>query len=191
MTQSKLIGSAEIVRELKKYEPELFKQLKKDLRTDLNPIIKPIQGEINSEVTNTLRSVMIGRGRSESGMFHNGRSSWSGATITAKASTNPRSLIFIEAAGRNGKVGFNYAELAGIERRRPRPRSREYVKNGRTMRHAVNGQGLEFNAKLRREFGKPGRFAWIRVLKQKPQIEKKVSVIADRYNIKVNRRIVR
>lgn len=182
MARSTLQGSAEVIRELRKYEPELFKELRKNIKSELNPIIKPIQGEINSEVTNAIRSAMPG-------MFHSGRSAWTDATLDARLTTKPKELVFINAAGRVGKVGFNYAELAGIERRKPRPQSREYVKNGRTMRHRVNGQGLAFNAKLAREFGKPGRFAFIRVVKQTPAIERKVSRIADKYNLKVNRRL--
>lgn len=182
MARSKLSGSAEAIRELRKYEPELYKEFRKKLNTELNPIIKPIQGQINSEITATIQSVMPG-------LFHNGRSSWTGATLSTRVTSNPKQLIFINAAGRLGKVGFNYAELAGIQRRKPRPLSREYTKNGRIMRHRVNGQGLAFNAKLQREFGKPGRFAWIRVVKQKPEIENKMLGIADQYNIKVNRRL--
>lgn len=182
MAKSVLTGSAEAIRELKKYEPELYKELRKKLNSDLNPIIKPIQGDINTEITNSLRASMPG-------LFHNGRSAWTGANMTSRVSTNPRNLISITASGRRGKVGFNYAELAGIMRRKPRPISREYVKNGRTMRHRVNGQGVAFNDKLLREFGKPGRFAWIRVLKQKPAIEKKVERIADSYGIALSRRL--
>jgi len=182
MARSTLQGSAEVIRELKKYEPELFKELRKSIKSELNPIIKPIQGQINSEVTNALRSTMPG-------MFHSGRSAWSGATLDARLTTKPKELVFINATGRTGKVGFNYAELAGIERRKPRPLSREYVRNGVTRRHRVNGQGLAFNAKLAREFGKPGRFAFIRVVKQTPAIELKVLRITDKYNVRVNRRL--
>lgn len=182
MARSMLTGSAEAIKELRKYESELFKQFRKDLTSQLSPIIKPIQGQINSQVTNELKAEMPG-------MFHNGRSSWSGVNISTRVSTKPKELIYINAAGRLGKVGFNYAELAGIQRRKPRPISREYVKNGRTMRHRVNGQGLEFNDKLNRTFGKTGRFAFIRVVKQTPAVERKVLFVTEKYNLKVNRRL--
>lgn len=182
MARSQLTGGAEAIRELKKYSPELYKQLRKNLNSELNPIIKPIQGEINSEVSNAIRTVMPG-------MFHNGRSAWNGANISARVSTNPKSLISIVATGRVSKFGFDYAELAGIQRRKPRPLSRTYTKDGVTMRHRVNGQGYAFNRKLKQEFGKPGRFAWIRVLRRKPQIEVKVIRIADQYNISLNRKL--
>lgn len=182
MAKSILTGSSEAIRELKKYEPGLYKELGRQLRSELNPIIRPIQSQINSEVTGILKSKMPG-------LFHSGRSSWSGATLNAKVSVKPANLITVEARGRKQNVGFDYAELAGIQRRRPRPLSRAYEKNGQTVQHRVNGQGLAFNAKLTREFGKPGRFAWIRVLRQKPEIEKRVSDIADFFNIQVSRRL--
>ena len=182
MARSQLTGGAEAIRELKKYSPELYKQLRKDLNSDLNPVIKPIQGEINSEVTTAMRDKM-------KGMFHSGRSAWTGANISARISTNPKSLITIVATGRTSKFGFDYAELAGIQRRKPRPTSRSYTKNGVTMTHAVNGQGYAFNNKLRQEFGKPGRFAWIRILRRKPIIERKVLDIAEKYNITLNRKL--
>lgn len=182
MARSKLSGSAEAIRELRRYEPGLYKEFAKKLKSELRSIVQPVQSQINSEITSALKSSMPG-------MFHNGRSSWSGATLSTRVTSKPKELIFINATGRVGKVGFNYAELAGIERRRPRPISRPYTKNGRTMQHRVNGQGLAFNAKLQREFGKPGRFAWSKVIKQKPEIENKVLHITNLYNIKVTRRL--
>jgi len=183
MAKSGLSGSADVIRVLKEVEPELFKELKKNLTSDINPIVKPIQSEINSQVTQEIQGVM-------KGMFHTGRSSWNGATLSARTSTRPRDLIFINATGQRSHFGFDYAELAGIRRRPPRRRSRPYLKNGRPMTHAVNGQGDAFITKLNTEFGKPGRFAWIRVLKRKPQIEEKTQIITDAFGIKVSRRLM-
>jgi hypothetical protein len=170
------------MRLLKEFEPELFKELRKKIVSELKPIVTPIQSEINSQVTQELRSKMPG-------MFHNGRSSWSGVTMSPRISTRPRDLVFINAAGTKGQVGYNYAELAGIQRRSPRPVSRTYTKDGQARTHRVNGQGIAFNAKLAKEFGKPGRFAWIRTLRRKPEIEGKVENIARDFGIKLTRRL--
>jgi hypothetical protein len=124
------------------------------------------------------------------GMFHQGRSSWNGARLTARVSVNPKDLITVTATGRSSAFGFDYAELAGIRRRPARRKSRTYTKNGRATSHAVNGQGDAFISKLNTEFGKPGRFAWIRVLKRKPQIEEKTQIITDAFGIKVSRRLM-
>ena len=190
MAKSGLSGSSEAMRMLKEFEPGLYKELGKQLRTQLNPIIKPIQSEINSSVTQEVFNAMQSSNRpGKSGMFHNGRSSWTGANITARVGVKPSDLITVTATGRNRSFGFDYAELAGIQRRPPRATSKSYTRNGESRRHRVNGQGLAFNEKLGREFGKPGRFAWIRVLRRKPEIEAKVENIADTFGVKLSRRL--
>ena len=114
MARSGLQGSAETIKMLKTYESDLYKEMRKQVNSQLKPVISPIEGEINSSVTSSLRNQM-------SGMFHNGRTAWSGVKVTPKISTRPRDLLFIEGKGRNAgldtQVGFEYAELAGIERR--------------------------------------------------------------------------
>lgn len=182
MAKSGLSGSSETIKVLKELEPELYKDIRKEINSQLKPILNPIQAEINSQVTNEMRSKMPN-------IFHNGRSGWSGARLTPRVSTRPKDLIFINATGQKQQFGFDYAELAGIRRRPPRRRSKSYTINGQPRTHAVNGQGDYFIDKLQREFGKPGRFAWIRVLKRKPEIESKVQDTADKFGVKLSRRL--
>ena len=182
MAKSGLSGSSETIKVLKQLEPDLYKELRKKVSSELKPILNPIKSEINSSVTAEMKEKMPG-------MFHNGRSAWSGVNITARVTTRPRDLIFINATGRKGQVGFDYAELAGIRRRGPRRMSKPYTLNGATRRHAVNGQGDAMISKLQRDFGKPGRFAFVRVLRRKPEIERKVQDIADGFGIKLSRRL--
>lgn len=182
MAVSGLSGSSETIKVLKQLEPDLFKEVRKKVNSELKPILNPIKAEINSSVTAEMKDKMPG-------MFHNGRSGWSGVNISARVSTRPKDLIFINATGRKGQVGFDYAELAGIRRRGPRKVSKSYTINGQTRTHAVNGQGDAMITKLQKDFGKPGRFAFIRVLKRKPEIERKVQDIADEFGIKLSRRL--
>lgn len=187
MARAKLQGSAETLRMLRTYESDLYKEFRKSVNSQLKPTLSPIEGEINSSVTSSLRSQM-------SGMFHNGRSAWSGVKVTPKVSLRPRDLLFIEGKGRSGgmdtQVGFEYAELAGIERRPPRPVSKGWGSNSVGYHSYIyNGQGKAFNRKLTQAYGKPGRFLWKRVLKRKPELESKVLDIAERLNIKINRRL--
>jgi len=182
MAKSGLHGSQEAIKVLQQLEPELYKEIRKRVVSELKPVLAPIQGEINSQVTGEMRSKMPG-------MFHNGRSAWNGARLAPRVTTKAKELIFINATGNKGQVGFDYAELAGIRRRPARRLSRSYTRDGETRRHRVNGQGDAMIQKLSTEFGKPGRFAWIRVLKRKPEIEGKVQNIADDYGIKLSRRL--
>lgn len=188
MQKSKLIGNAEVLRELKVYEKGLHNQFKKSMNSELTPILKPIEGEINSTVGSSLRNRMRG-------MFHNGRTAWSGVEVKIKTSLRPRDLIFIEGKGRNAgldtQVGFEYAELAGIDRGRP-PRQLSKGWGSTSVgyhSYIYNGQGKVFNRRLTETYGRPGRFLWKRVMNRKNTIEFKVLKVAELYNIKVERRM--
>jgi len=188
MQKSKLIGSAETMRELKYYrEKGLQNQFKKSLNSELEPILKPIEGEINSSVTSSLKNRMRG-------MFHEGRTGWSGVAITVKTSLRPNDLIFIEGKGRSGgldtQVGFEYAELAGINRRPPRPVSKGWGSTTAGYHsYSYNGQGRVFSERLTQTYGRPGRFLWKRVMNRKNMIELKVLKVAELYNMKVNKKL--
>ena len=186
---AKLEGSAETLYLLKTYDKQIYRELGKKLESDLRPVLGPIQGQINGSVTAALKS------RRNIGMFHNGRAGWSGVEIKTKTSIQPKNLIFIEGKGRNAgldtQVGFEYAELAGIPRSRGRVRPVSKGWGSTTVgyhSYIQNGQGDGFIEMLGR-YGKPGRFLWKRVLNRKPDIEKKVSEIAETYNIKLNRKL--
>lgn len=188
MQKSKLIGSAETMRELRYYrEKGLQNQFRKSMNSELEPILKPIEGEINSTVTSSLRNRMRG-------MFHDGRTGWSGVEIKVKTSLRPNDLIFIEGKGRNAgldtQVGFEYAELAGINRRPPRPVSKGWGSNSVGYHSYIYaGQGKVFSERLTQTYGRPGRFLWKRVMNRKKMIEYKVLKVAELYNIKVSRKL--
>lgn len=182
-----LQGSAEVFRTLRNYERDLYKELRKNVNSNLTPIIQPIEAIINSQITGQLK-------QTTPGMFHNGRSAWAGAKIRVKQSLRKKDLIFIEGTGRSGgvdnQVGFEYAELAGIERRPPRPVSKGW---GETTvgyhSYIYNGQGKAFNRNLTRNYGGPGRFLWKRVMERKGRLETQVLNISERFNLGVNRRL--
>jgi len=188
MQKSKLIGNAEVLRELKVYEKNLYSQFKKSMNSELTPILKPIEGEINSTVGSSLKNRMRG-------MFHNGRTAWSGVEVKVRTSIRPRDLIFIEGKGRNGgldtQVGFEYAELAGIDRgRAPRPVSKGWGSTSVGYHSYIYaGQGKVFNERLTQTYGRPGRFLWKRVMNRKNTIELKVLKVAELYNLKVSQKL--
>lgn len=187
---TKLHGSAEVIRELRDYEKSLYREFGKKLTTSVKPVLTPIQNKINGQVTSKLKSI------SPNGMFHNGRSAWSGVNVSIKRSARPKDLVFIEGKGRKGKgeayvqAGFEYAELAGIRRRPPRPISKGWGKTGVGYRSYIqNGQGDAFIRMLKNNFGKPGRFLWVRVLNRKKIIEAKVFNVAEDLNLRISRRL--
>ena len=188
MAETYLSGDKEVMRALKDAEKRLLPELRKALNSELSPILSPIESQINSSDTSKLKSQMPG-------MFHDGRTQWGGVTVRARVSLRPKDLIFIEGKGAgkgslDGAVGFEYAELAGIERRAPRAISKGWGSSSVGYHSYIyNGQGKAFNAKLGSAFGKPGRFLWTKVLKRKPEIEAKVQRISEQFGIAISRKL--
>jgi len=179
-------GAAQVVAKLKQYRPEAVKALRKNLRKEMKPLLNKITGEINSTVTSELQS-------RDYEMFHNGRTSWNGVRATTSVTSNKKgSVVKIVMTGRGGKLGFNYAELAGIERRPPRKRSKGWYSSSPGY-HSYDyaGQGLVFNERLTKDFGKPGRFGWIRIIKRRKEIEREMQKIIDVFNVGLSRKINR
>ena len=178
-------GARETLQALKTYEPELFKELRKEMRGEVTPIIKPIEAQINASVTNQLRSVR------KTGMFHDGRSRWEGVTTSVRTGTGAKQLVWIQGKGRSSTVGFEYAELAGIRRRPPRPVSKGWNDTSVGWRsYIVNGQGDAF-IRMLSEFGKPGRFLFSRVIKRRREIEGKVLKVSEKLDLRITRKLQR
>jgi len=177
-------GVAYTIGVLRKVDRDLIRELRKEIRKELKPTVNKIVGEINTSVTGQLQS-------RDYEMFHNGRTQWNGvrgfATVKSTSKQNAAQLVF---TGRGGKVGFDYAELAGIERRPPRRRSKGWYSTSPGY-HSYDyaGQGKVFNDRLERDFGKPGRFAWIRVIKQRKKIEREFKQVIDKFTERVSRKL--
>ena len=177
-------GVAEVTKLLKRFEPDVLKEMRKEFRVELKPIAQEIATSINSQVTPRLQS-------RDYEMFHNGRTSWNGVRGgTSLLASRTKSIAKLTFTGRSGKVGFDYAELAGIERRPPRARSKGWYSTSVGYHsYTYNGQGKVFNERLEKDFGGPGRFAFVRYLKRRKEVDKKAQKVADRFIKRVNRLI--
>jgi len=187
--KASVTGLPTVIRYLRRYQPETLKAIRKDIRSEIRPIMRPIVNEINSKVTSDLRS----KGYN---MFHNGRTAWNGVRYTPQVSSNRKGIMRIRLTGRGGKLGFDYAELAGIRRRPPRSRSKiagTYTQGSKRGdgSYAYAGQGDAFIGKLERDFGRPGRFAWQRIIRKRWQINDAVADILKKYDIKLNAKLRR
>jgi len=177
-------GIAEVIRLLKRFEPDVIKEMRKEFRIELKPLAQEIATNINSEVTSQLQS-------RDYQMFHNGRSQWNGARgSTSLLASRKKSVAKLTFTGRSGKVGFDYAELAGIERRPPRSQSKGWYSSS-VGYHSYDyaGQGKVFNQRLTKDFGNAGRFAFVRFLKKRREVDKRAQKVADRFIKRVNRLI--
>jgi len=177
-------GISEVTKLLKRFEPDVLKEMRKDLRTELKPLTQQIASQINTEVTSKLQS-------RDYEMFHNGRTAWSGVRGgTSLLASRRGSVAKLTFTGRSGEVGYNYAELAGIERRPPRRISKGwYSTTPGYHSYTYAGQGKVFNERLEKDFGKPGRFAFARFLKKRKEVDKQAQQVADRFVKRVNRLI--
>lgn len=140
-------------------------------------------------------------GRVLSGMVHQGRTRWSPVRATIKFDAKARRskaqfrpLLQINVTGSPGGLGFDYAELAGASKRKPRPRTKEFSRKtiyGETKTYTrVNNGGDIFIQKLTDRFpfrAKAGRFAYRIFIEQKPKIEQDALKILETYASKISR----
>lgn len=161
-------GAKEI---LKQMDPVFQKALERDFHKRMS---KPLQ-KISKDTRTANRKI---KNRLPNLYNHRGRTRNTGADI--KASFRPsaeygRSIALITARGRNGQVGFEYAELAGINNstngRRSRIPGTTTRGRGGDGSYLLNGQGQHFNRTLM-SIGKPGRMAFSAVQKNRPELEK-------------------
>src|SRR6056297_872721 len=179
-------GAKEI---LKTVDPEFQKALVKDFHKRMSKPLQKIRKDTranNRKVQNTLPNMYNHRGRTRN----------TGADI--KASFRPsaeygRSVALITARGRNNQVGFEYAELAGINRSNNGRRSRSPGTTQRGARkgdgsYLINGQGRAFNQKLM-GLKRPGRLAFDATKKNLPALEKVALNILERMSERLNEKL--
>lgn len=178
-------GVDDVVRELKQVETTSVRQLRSDLKMKLNPLAAEIAARIPREAP--LR-----------GMRHRGRTRWRGVNKPVVEFTPGRSrrggnkLVNIRFTGGARGLGFDYAELAGIRRRPPRPMSKPYERRDRpgTFQHRLNGQGDAFIQALAEKTGRgPGRFMFLAAIKRRPEL---IALAIESINAatkKINRRL--
>lgn len=155
-----------VIRELREFDKRATAKLRSDLKQKLNPVANQIATTIDREPP--IR-----------GMAHRGRTRWRGVNKpvvelrTGKGRRGGNALVNIRFTGGSRGLGFDYAELAGIRRRPPRPLSKPYQKRNSSgiIRHRVNGQGDAFIQALAEDTGRgPGRFMFIEAVKRRPQL---------------------
>lgn len=174
-TNIEIIGLANVVRELNKFDRSLIPRLRNRMRAateeDRAKVVRVIQ-----ETTPLLRQAK------NTGFFHFGRSAWNEADVDIdRISGGKNLLIAIKATGRNKKFGFDYAELAGINAPRIGGVSRDFtrINNDKTIRTRQNGQGAAFTRMLNNHLpanhtAKPGRYAFQALVRRMPFIQKKI-----------------
>jgi hypothetical protein len=158
-------GLGATINELKKFEPELFKQMKKEIVDE--PGVATVLTEIKSNVppVSPLR-----------GMIHNGRTRYLIPKVrifqrpraTLGRGGRERSLISFEAVSPRNAVGFEILDLVG----------------GGPNANSENAKGMLSKLK-----GKASRYVWKGYEKRKDGVSKAVLAIIERYSNKANVRL--
>ena len=165
MLQIDIDGLGATVNELKKFEPELFAQMKKEI------VNEPGVATVISEIKSNVPTVSPLRG-----MIHNGRTRYAIPKVrifqrpraTLGKGSKERSLISFEAVSPGNAVGFEILDLVG---RGPDANSR----NAKGMLSKLEGQA--------------SRYVWKGYEKRKDGVSKAVLAIIERYADKTNRRL--
>ena len=163
-------GVAQVTRDLRKIDRGSLNALRKDMRGSIMGIAKEIAGEVPAQAP-------------ISGMQdHNGVTRWGGiprASVSFTPGNSRRGgnrLLSMKFSGGKGKLGFDYAELAGVGKRPGATRSKSYSRNGSIpFRHNVTTQGDKFKSAIAERVGlakgKTGFFVFDAAMKKHGRIE--------------------
>jgi hypothetical protein len=159
-----------VLAELKKVEPETFKQLRKDMRSDIAPLVNRIKAKIPSE------SPFIDSFRD--GFSHNGRTAWNktnpkSITVSTPTSQRGRSAATVVMVTQNS-AAVSIADKAGM--RGPNSGRQPHKK---------------FNRNIARKLGPPQRFGWRTTIENMKLVEEIIANIIEKVEKATNTNINR
>ena len=173
------------VRILRGVDRKALNELRKELRGKIQPYAQSIANAVPA--TPPIR-----------GMRHDGVTRWEGkpkasVSFTPGKSRSGNRLLAIKLTGgsaKGGPLGFDYAELAGVRKRPPKPFSKVYDRGSSpAVQHRVNGQGDAMIRAIRRVKairGKAGYFAFDEALQKYPLLNKIGVVALQKFMTKIN-----
>ena len=178
MATPKVYGVDQTIATLRLVEGQFVNTARRDLRNAAEPVATNIMSWIPDAPP-------------LSGMRHSGRTSWTRSNIKAtvktnfskRAARNEHSLVSIWVGGKKGTKGaaaLQIADMAGRRNKVSTGLSRKYEKNGRTVRHKLNGQGAALIDNLGARYASPSRFVWRGAMSQLPKVTSDVLVILER-----------
>jgi hypothetical protein len=162
-------GLGETVTRLRKFEPELFQQMRKEIINE--PGVATVLSQIKSNVPPV--SPLQGNSKGQGGMLHNGRTRYVIPKVRVFQRPNPRltktggerSLVGFEAVSPGNAVGFEILDIVG---RGPNANSRK-------------AQGM-----LKKLDGQASRYVWKGYERRKEGVSQAVLAIIKRYSDLVN-----
>lgn len=181
-------GVKETIKLMRKFEPEMLKDLRKDIRQIAQPAVSAIKS--NSPKVAPL-----------SGMANNGRTAYSTPKVTVRITPAKRvsvpgytqaNLVTIDATGSGKQYGFDIADMAGRANQPGKyQQTRKFVdpRTGNIVRRRINGQGENLINVLNSRRGSSSRFVYRNIEDKLPAIRLQVARTLDRTIGEFNRKL--
>jgi hypothetical protein len=174
----KFYGVKETIREMRKVEPEMLKDMRKSIRQISQPAVSAIKS--NSPKVAPL-----------SGMAHNGRTGYTRPKVSIQVTPGARSgfgkttanLVAIKAEGTGKQYGFEIADMAGRAGNDGKyTQTRKFVdpRTGNIVRRRINGQGTNMIRVLNSRYGPASRFVYKNLEDKLPAIRREVANVIER-----------
>ena len=184
------IGVKETIKLMRKFEPEMLKDMRKDIRAITKPAVLAIKS--GSPKVAPL-----------SGMNHNGRTAYSIPKVTINITPAQRvrtpgyttsNFVSITATGSGKVYGFDIADMAGRANNAGKYRqTRKFVdpRTGNIVRRRINGQGQNMINVLNSRGGPASRYVYKNIEDKLPAIRREVARTLDRTIGEFNRKLWR
>lgn len=181
-------GVNETIKLMRKFEPQMLKDLRKDIRQITQPAVSAIKS--NSPKVAPL-----------SGMAHNGRTAYSTPKVTVNITPAQRAkafgsttsnLVVINATGSGKVYGFDIADMAGRANQAGKySQTRKFVdpRTGQVVRRRINGQGANLISVLNSRGGPASRYVYKNIENKLPAIRQQVARSLDRTIGEFNRKL--
>jgi len=183
----KFYGVKETIREMRKVEPQMLKDMRKSIRQISQPAVMAIKS--NSPKVAPL-----------SGMANNGRSGYTRPKVTIQVTPSARStfgrttanLVAIKAEGTGKQYGFEISDMAGRANNDGKyTQTRKFVdpRTGDIVRRRINGQGTNMIRVLNARYGPASRFVYKNLEDKLPALRAEVAKVIGRTMDDFSRRL--
>lgn len=165
-------GLAEALNELGKVDKGTLNALRRDMRKRANPYLASVRSFIQGSES-LLRAAGSSSGKPAQ-VFHNGRTAFTQPTVKTYVASGKyaRSIIGIEATGKNQQYGYDILDKAG---------TRGY--------NTAQGQALIAMANSRLKTQKPTRMLYRALIRELPALTKDMMFILESYSDQINRKL--
>lgn len=183
----KFYGVKETIREMRKVEPQMLKDMRKSIRQISQPAVMAIKS--NSPKVAPL-----------SGFANNGRSGYTRPKVTIQVTPSARStfgrttanLVAIKAEGTGKQYGFEISDMAGRANNDGKyTQTRKFVdpRTGDIVRRRINGQGTNMIRVLNARYGPASRFVYKNLEDKLPALRAEVAKVIGRTMDDFSRRL--